>query len=77
MDSVPRISRAQKMDALSSMANVAGSRAVIEAAHYFGRFFGGQITAAGKINPAKNSNYRSWCGRIISYWYSNKLRSYC
>ena len=53
MDSVPRISRAQKMDALSSMANVAGSRAVIEAAHYFGRFFGGQITAAGKINPAK------------------------
>jgi NAD(P) transhydrogenase subunit alpha len=41
------------MDALSSMANVAGSRAVIEAAHSFGRFFGGQITAAGKINPAK------------------------
>ena len=53
MDSVPRISRAQKMDVLSSMANVAGSRAVIEAAHCFGRFFGGQITAAGKINPAK------------------------
>jgi len=53
MDSVPRISRAQKMDALSSMANVAGSRAVIEAAHLFGRFFGGQITAAGKISPAK------------------------
>ena len=53
MDSVPRISRAQKMDALSSMANVAGSRAVIEAAHHFGRFFGGQITAAGKISPAK------------------------
>jgi NAD(P) transhydrogenase subunit alpha len=53
IDSVPRISRAQKMDALSSMANVAGSRAVIEAAHCFGRFFGGQITAAGKINPAK------------------------
>lgn len=53
MDSVPRISRAQKMDALSSMANVAGSRAVIEAAHCYGRFFGGQITAAGKINPAK------------------------
>ena len=48
MDSVPRISRAQKMDALSSMANVAGSRAVIEAAHYFGRFFGGQITALEK-----------------------------
>ena len=53
MDSVPRISRAQKMDALSSMANIAGSRAVIEAAHNFGRFFGGQITAAGKISPAK------------------------
>ena len=53
MDSVPRISRAQKMDALSSMANVAGSRAVIEAAHCFGRFFGGQITAAGKINQQK------------------------
>ena len=53
MDSVPRISRAQKMDALSSMANIAGSRAVIEAAHNFGRFFGGQITAAGKIAPAK------------------------
>ena len=53
MDMVPRISRAQKMDALSSMANIAGSRAVIEAAHNFGRFFGGQITAAGKISPAK------------------------
>jgi NAD(P) transhydrogenase subunit alpha len=53
MDSVPRLSRAQKMDALSSMANVAGSRAVIEASHKFGRFFGGQITAAGKIPPAK------------------------
>ena len=53
IDSVPRISRAQKMDALSSMANIAGSRAVIEASHAFGRFFGGQITAAGKIAPAK------------------------
>jgi len=53
MDSVPRISRAQKMDALSSMANVAGSRAVIEASYKFGRFFGGQITAAGKIPPAR------------------------
>jgi len=47
MDSVPRISRAQKLDALSSMANIAGYRAVIEAAHHFGRFFTGQITAAG------------------------------
>ena len=53
MDSVPRISRAQKLDALSSMANIGGYRAVIEAAHEFGRFFTGQITAAGKIPPAK------------------------
>ncbi|HSC22069.1 MAG TPA: Re/Si-specific NAD(P)(+) transhydrogenase subunit alpha, partial [Casimicrobiaceae bacterium] len=53
MDSVPRISRAQKMDALSSMANIAGYRAVIEAAHAFGRFFTGSITAAGKVPPAK------------------------
>ncbi len=53
MDCVPRISRAQKMDALSSMANIGGYRAVIEAAHHFGRFFTGQITAAGKVPPAK------------------------
>jgi len=53
MDSVPRISRAQKLDALSSMANIAGYRAVIEAAHHFGRFFTGQVTAAGKVPPAK------------------------
>lgn len=53
MDSVPRISRAQKLDALSSMANIAGYRAVIEAANQFGRFFTGQITAAGKVPPAK------------------------
>jgi NAD(P) transhydrogenase subunit alpha len=53
MDSVPRISRAQKLDALSSMANIAGYRAVIEAAHEFGRFFTGQVTAAGKVPPAK------------------------
>ena len=53
MDSVPRISRAQKMDALSSMANIAGYRAIIEASHHFGRFFTGQITAAGKVPPAK------------------------
>ena len=53
MDMVPRISRAQKMDALSSMANVAGYRAVIEAGNNFGRFFTGQVTAAGKISPAK------------------------
>lgn len=53
IDAVPRISRAQKMDALSSMANIAGYRAVIEAANNFGRFFTGQITAAGKVPPAK------------------------
>jgi len=53
MDSIPRISRAQKMDVLSSMANIAGYRAVVEAAQHFGRFFTGQITAAGKIPPAK------------------------
>jgi NAD(P) transhydrogenase subunit alpha len=53
MDQVPRISRAQKMDALSSMANIAGYRAVIEAAIKFGSFFTGQITAAGKVAPAK------------------------
>ena len=53
MDMIPRISRAQKMDALSSMANIAGYRAVIEAGSQFGRFFTGQITAAGKVPPAK------------------------
>ncbi|MHC5112457.1 MAG: Re/Si-specific NAD(P)(+) transhydrogenase subunit alpha [Planctomycetota bacterium] len=53
MDSIPRISRAQKMDALSSMANIAGYRAVVEASQHFGRFFTGQITAAGKVMPAK------------------------
>ena len=53
MDMVPRISRAQSMDALSSMANIAGYRAVVEASHRFGSFFTGQITAAGKVPPAK------------------------
>lgn len=53
MDCVPRISRAQKLDALSSMANIAGYRAVIEAGNHFGHFFTGQITAAGKVPPAK------------------------
>lgn len=53
MDSIPRTSRAQKMDALSSMANIGGYRAMVEAAHHFGRFFAGQITAAGKVLPAK------------------------
>ena len=53
MEMVPRISRAQKMDALSSMANIAGYRAGIEAGNHFGRFFTGQVTAAGKVPPAK------------------------
>jgi len=53
MDAVPRISRAQSLDVLSSMANISGYRAVIEAAHEFGRFFTGQVTAAGKVPPAK------------------------
>lgn len=53
MDSVPRITRAQKMDALSAMANIAGYRAVVEAANHLSRFFGGQITAAGRVDPAK------------------------
>ncbi len=53
MDAVPRISRAQKMDVLSSMANISGYRSVIEGANYFGRFLNGQITAAGKVEPAK------------------------
>src|SRR5690606_3427060 len=52
LDAVPRISRAQSMDVLSSMANIAGYRAVVEAAHEFGRFFTGQVTAAGKVPPA-------------------------
>ncbi|MDQ4212916.1 Re/Si-specific NAD(P)(+) transhydrogenase subunit alpha [Microbacterium sp. ASV81] len=53
MDAVPRISRAQSMDVLTSMANIAGYRAIVEAAHEFGRFFTGQVTAAGKVPPAK------------------------
>jgi NAD(P) transhydrogenase subunit alpha len=53
MDQIPRVTRAQKMDALSSMANIAGYRAIIEAASFFGRFFTGQMTAAGKVPPAK------------------------
>ncbi|NCQ11237.1 MAG: NAD(P)(+) transhydrogenase (Re/Si-specific) subunit alpha [Flavobacteriales bacterium CG_4_9_14_0_2_um_filter_32_27] len=53
MDAIPRISRAQKMDVLSSMANIAGYRSVIEGANYYGKFLNGQITAAGKVDPAK------------------------
>ena len=53
MDCVPRISRAQKLDVLSALANIAGYRSIIEAAHLFGRFFAGQMTAAGRVEPAK------------------------
>src|SRR5262245_22332853 len=53
VDSVPRITRAQKLDALSSMSNISGYRAVIEAASFYGRFFTGQMTAAGRVPPAK------------------------
>ena len=53
MDAVPRITRAQKLDALSAMANIAGYKAVVEAAHHYGRFFTGQITAAGRVKPAQ------------------------
>ncbi len=53
MDQVPRITRAQKLDALSAMANIAGYKAVIEAAHCYGRFLGGQMTAAGRVKPAQ------------------------
>jgi NAD(P) transhydrogenase subunit alpha len=56
MDCIPRITRAQKMDTLSAMANIAGYRAVIEAANHFPRFFAGQMTAAGKVEPAKCSS---------------------
>ena len=63
MDMVPRISRAQKMDVLSSMANIAGYRAVIEAGNQFGRFFTGQITAAGKVPPPRcSSSAPAWPG---------------
>ena len=58
MDMVPRISRAQSLDALSSMANISGYRAVIEAANAFGRFFTGQITAAGKCRPRRFGDRR-------------------
>src|SRR4029077_18572742 len=53
MDAMPRITRAQRMDALSAMANIAGYRAVIEATQHFGRFFPGQVTAAGRVKPAQ------------------------
>ena len=67
MDSVPRISRAQKMDALSSMANIAGYRAVVEAAQHFGRFFTGQITAAGKVPAGQGAGHRRRRCRACSH----------
>ena len=76
VDSVPRISRAQKMDGLSSMANIAGYRAVVEAAQHFGRFFTGQITAAGKIPPAKVLIIGCRCCRPISHRCCKKYGRY-
>jgi NAD(P) transhydrogenase subunit alpha len=87
MDCIPRISRAQVYDALSSMANIAGYKAVIEAANHFGRFFTGQITAAGRVPPAKvrisenfndfniillGSSHRSRSCRFICHSHSQK-----
>lgn len=69
IDSLPRqLSRAQKMDALTSMAGISGYRAVIEAANAFGRFFNGQMTAAGKVPPAKGLRCRRRCCRFGSHW---------
>eukprot|EP00951_Prasinocladus_malaysianus_P024052 scaffold206467_cov43-Prasinocladus_malaysianus.AAC.1 len=66
MDCIPRtISRAQAFDSLSSMANIAGYRAVVEATHAFGRFLGGQMTAAGKVNPAKGAEETDMCHRCM------------
>ena len=74
MDSIPRISRAQKLDALSSMANIAGYRAVIEAAGCFGRFFPGQITAAGKVAPARVLVIGAGGCRSCRHWYGEIAR---
>ena len=73
MDMVPRISRAQSLDALSSMANIGGYRAVIEAAHSFGRFFTGQITAAGKVPPAKVLVIGAGPSGLSCAWHLNRL----
>jgi len=77
MEMVPRISRAQKMDALSSMANIAGYRAVIEAGNNFGRFFTGQVTAAGKVPPAKVLIVGAGVAGLaaIKYKLENKLKN--
>ena len=69
MDMVPRISRAQSLDALSSMANIGGYRAVVEAAHQFGRFFTGQITADGKVPPAKVLVIGAGVAESCCHWY--------
>ena len=75
VDSVPRISRAQKMDGLSSMANIAGYRAVVEAAQHFGRFFTGQITAA-ENSTCKSTHYWCRCCRPISHRCCKKYGRY-
>ncbi|EII3407400.1 Re/Si-specific NAD(P)(+) transhydrogenase subunit alpha [Salmonella enterica] len=75
MDSVPRISRAQSLDALSSMANIAGYRAIVEAAHEFGRFFTGQITAAGKVPPAKVMVIGAGVAGLAAIGAANSLRA--
>lgn len=77
MDSVPRISRAQSLDALSSMANIAGYRAIVEAAHEFGRFFTGQITAAGKVPPAKVMVIGAGVAGLAAIGAANSFGRYC
>ncbi len=77
MDSVPRISRAQSLDALSSMANIAGYRAIVEAAHEFGRFFTGQITAAGKVPPAKVMVIGAGVAGLAAIGAANSPGRYC
>ena len=62
LDCIPRTSRAQAFDVLSSMSNIAGYRAIVEATNHFGRFLTGQITAAGKIPPAKVRALCVWSG---------------
>ncbi len=77
MDSVPRISRAQSLDALSSMANIAGYRAIVEAAHEFGHFFTGQITAAGKVPPAKVMVIGAGVAGLAAIGAANSLARLC
>jgi len=75
MDAVPRLlSRAQKMDALTSTASISGYRAVIEAANAFGRYFNGQITAAGKVPPATICTRRNSCSSVGRYAQSRSCR---